>query len=166
MLRAKIIFCPYEAGYFYGVYNENSDFIRTPELFLRLKKREFCFKPYQRVVHAGAAMRSSIPLPLHLAVGLRPMGIFAKIVLREQACTQLNQRVVHAGAAMRSSIPLPLHLAVGLRPMGIFTKKLLRKQACTQLFGKYSRMAQLSHIFLKIPLHFPERPGIILLAVT
>ena len=106
MLRAKIIFCPYEAGYFYGVYNENSDFIRTPELFLRLKKREFCFKPYQRVVHAGAAMRSSIPLPLHLAVGLRPMGIFAKIVLREQACTQLNQRVVHAGAAMRSSKPL------------------------------------------------------------
>lgn len=122
MLRAKIIFCPYEAGYFYGVYNENSDFIRTPELFLRLKKREFCFKPYQRVVHAGAAMRSSIPLPLHLAVGLRPMGIF--------------------------------------------TKKLLRKQACTQLFGKYSRMAQLSHIFLKIPLHFPETPGIILRAVT
>ena len=57
-------------------------------------------------------------------------------------------------------------LAVGLRPMGIFTKKLLRKQACTQLFGKYSRMAQLSHIFLKIPLHFPETPGIILLAVT
>ncbi len=85
MLRAKIIFCPYEAGYFYGVYNENSDFIRTPELFLRIKKREFCFKPYQRVVHAGAAMRSSIPLPLHLAVGLRPMGIFAKTVLREQA---------------------------------------------------------------------------------
>ncbi len=68
-----------------------------------------------------------------LAVGLRPMGIFAKIVLREQACTQLNQRVIHAGAAMRSSIPLPLHLAVGLRPIGIFTKKLLRKQACTQL---------------------------------
>ena len=62
MLRAKIIFCPYEAGYFYGVYNENSDFIRTPELFLRIKKREFCFKPYQRVVHAGAAMRSSKPL--------------------------------------------------------------------------------------------------------
>ena len=62
MLRAKIIFCPYEAGYFYGVYNENSDFIRTPELFLRLKKREFCFKPYQRVVHVGAAMRRSIPL--------------------------------------------------------------------------------------------------------
>ena len=111
-------------------------------------------------------MRSSIPLPLHLAVGLRHMGIFAKIVLREQACTQLNQRVVHAEAAMRSSIPLPLHLAVGLRPIGIFTKKLLRKQACTQLFGKYSRMAQLSHIFLKIPLHFPETPGIILLAVT
>ena len=30
-------------------------------------------------------MRSSMPLPLHLAVGLRPMGIFAKTVLREQA---------------------------------------------------------------------------------
>ena len=57
-------------------------------------------------------------------------------------------------------------LAVGLRPMGIFTKKLLCKQACTQLFGKYSRMTQLSHIFLKIPLHFRETPGIILLAVT
>ena len=30
-------------------------------------------------------MRSSIPLSLHLAVGLRPMWIFAKTVLREQA---------------------------------------------------------------------------------
>ena len=92
-------------------------------------------------------MRRSIALTLHLAVGLRPMGIFVETVLREQACTQLNQRVDHAGAAMRRSIPLTLHLAVGLRPMGIFVKKLLRKQACTQLFHKYSRMAQLSQSF-------------------
>lgn len=42
-----------------------------------------------------------------------------------------------------------------------FTEKLLRKQACTQLFGKYSRMAQLSKNFSKIPLHFSETPGII-----
>ena len=51
-------------------------------------------------------MRRSIALTLHLAVGLRPMGIFVETVLREQACTQLNQRVDHAGAAMRRSIAL------------------------------------------------------------
>ena len=34
-------------------------------------------------------MRRSIPLTLHLAVGLRPMGIFVKKLLRKQACTQL-----------------------------------------------------------------------------
>lgn len=51
-------------------------------------------------------MRNSIPLPLHLAVGLRPMGIFAKTVLREQAPERCVGESSTRGAAMRSSIPL------------------------------------------------------------
>ena len=103
-------------------------------------------------------MRSSIPLPLHLAVGLRPMGIFAKIVLREQACTQLNQRVVHAGAAMRSSKPLR-----GLSLSGFALCEYLQKlRSVSKLPGAVSAnipaWLNFRKVFEKFPCIFGKQP--------
>ncbi|HJC57666.1 MAG TPA: hypothetical protein H9700_09935 [Candidatus Eisenbergiella intestinipullorum] len=109
-------------------------------------------------VHAGAAMHSSMSLALHLAVGLRPMGIFAEKLLRKQACTQLHQTVVHAGAAMRSSIPLRFISLSGFALCEYLQKLCSVSKLPGAVFTNIPAWLNFRNIFEKSPCIFRKHP--------
>ena len=49
VVRVKNVFYPYKIGRFYGAYNEKCNFIRMSVFFLRVKKQDSHFAPYQTV---------------------------------------------------------------------------------------------------------------------